>query len=98
MLPPDAAPVITSYTLSSTTLHAGDVVTGEVATSSNVASVEARIAGYSVGLTKVGVGRFGFVGTVPQLPPILYRSYELEFIARNTRGDATKQSVPISVR
>jgi hypothetical protein len=72
-------------------------MSGEVLTSSNVASVEARIAGYSFGLAKVGVGRFAFSGTVPQVPAIFHRTYTLDIIARNSRGDATRQSVPIQI-
>lgn len=97
-LKPESAPVITAYKLSSTTVHPGDAVIGEVFTSSNVASVEARIAGYSLGLNKVGIGRFEFVAGVPNIPWFVAHSYTLELIARNARGDATKQSVPINIR
>lgn len=73
-------------------------MSGTVETSSNVASVEARIAGYSSSMRKVGVGRFSLSYRVPNLPFFLHRTYTIEVIARNTRGDAVRTSVPITIR
>jgi len=85
-------------TMSAPVVYGGDVVSGTVETSSNVASVEARIGGYGTQMRKVGVGRFALSYRVPKLPFFLHRTYTLEIIARNTRGDAATSSVPITVR
>lgn len=81
-----------------TTVTSGDRVSGTVLTSSNVASVEARVAGYGIVLHKVGVGRFSLTYTVGNLPFFVHGTYQMQIIARNTRGDATQTSLPITVR
>lgn len=96
--PPDAPPRILSMALSTPVAHGGDVVSGTVETTSNVASVEARIAGYSSSMQKVGVGKFALSYRVPNLPFFLHRTYTIEVIARNTRGDAVTSSLPITIR
>ena len=95
---PDAPPRILAMSISTPVAHGGDVVSGTVQTSSNVASVEARIAGYSSSMQKVGVGKFVMSYRVPKLPFFLHRTYTIEVIARNTRGDAVTSSVPITIR
>jgi hypothetical protein len=97
-LPPDAAPQILSVAISRRAVQPGDRVTGNVLTSSNVASVEARIGGYAVTLNKVGVGRFTFTYTVGPLPWFIHGNYTMQVIARNTRGDAARRSIPLIVR
>ncbi|MGZ3505663.1 MAG: hypothetical protein ACXVAW_14045 [Vulcanimicrobiaceae bacterium] len=98
MLPPNAAPRILNVALSSNVVKSGEVVSGTVTTSSNVASVEARIAGYSSSLQKVDDGHFTLSYRVPDLPSFLHKTYTLVMIARNTRGDATSTTMPITVR
>jgi hypothetical protein len=96
---PDAPPRILAMSLSTPVARSGEVVSGFVKTTSNVASVEARIAGYSSVMQKVGVGMFVLTGRVPSLPFFLHnRTYAIEVIARNTRGDAVRSSVPIFIR
>lgn len=97
-LPPDAAPQILSVAMSKESVQPGDRVTGSVVTSSNVASVEARIGGYALTLSKVGVGRFTFTYTVGPLPWFIHGKYTMQVIARNTRGDAVRRLVPLTVR
>lgn len=96
--PPDAPPRILAMLLSSPVVYGGEVVSGVVETSSNVASVEARIGGYSSTLQKVGVGRFQMSYRVPRLPFFLHHTYSIEVIARNTKGQVVTSSVPITVR
>gem|GEM_PF-6213027 len=62
------APKIFSVQISTTVLHPGDVVTGDVITS-NVTSVEARVCGDSVDTQKTGPGTF----------PLRYRLRDLQF-------------------
>jgi len=97
-VPADAPPRILAMSLSTPVARGGQVVSGTVETSSNVASVEARIAGYSSNMQKVGVGRFTLSYRVPYLPFFLHRTYSIEVIARNTRGDSVRTSVPITIR
>ncbi|HLI97428.1 MAG TPA: hypothetical protein VKT72_15265 [Candidatus Baltobacteraceae bacterium] len=96
--PANAPPRILAMSMSTPVAHAGEVVSGTVETSSNVASVEARIAGYSSSMRKLGIGRFVMSYRVPNLPFFLRRTYTIEVIARNTRGDAVRTSVPITIR
>lgn len=94
----NARPRILALSLSTPVARGGDVVSGFVETSSNVASVEARIAGYSSTMKKVGVGKFVLTYRVPRLPFFLHRTYDILVIARNTRGDSVSSSVPITIR
>ena len=94
----DAPPQIIALSISEPVVHGGDLVSGTVETSSNVASVEARIGGYSSSLQKIGVGRFKVSYRVPHLPFFLHRTFMIQVIARNTRGLQVSTAVPITVR
>lgn len=98
MLPPDAAPKILWYQLSSTTPRAGDVVSVTVLASSNVASIEIRVAGYGFNLNKSDVGHFEGTYQVPQLPLFAPHNFTLQIIARNTAGVQVQVSLPIQIR
>ncbi|MFY9885298.1 MAG: hypothetical protein WAK15_11025 [Candidatus Cybelea sp.] len=93
-----APPRILDVAMSETTVQPGDRVSGSVVTSSNVASVEARIGGYAVSLVKVGVGRFALTYTVGPLPFFVRGSFAMHVIARNPRGDVVTRTVPLTVR
>jgi hypothetical protein len=97
-LPPDAPPQILSVAISETTVHSGDTVSGTVLTTSNVASVEVRVATFGRGLSKAGVGRFTLTYPVGNLPFFVRGTYAMHVIARNTAGASTETSVPITVR
>jgi|HubBroStandDraft_4_1064222.scaffolds.fasta_scaffold00289_12 hypothetical protein len=97
-LAPDAAPQILAVAVTETTVQPGDRVSGSVVTSSNVASVEARIGGYAVTLSKVGVGRFALTYTVGPLPWFVRGNFTMQVIARNARGDAARRAIPLTVR
>jgi hypothetical protein len=97
-LPPDAAPRILNVAVSETTVQPGDHVRGRVVTTSNVASVEARIGGYAVSLIKTGVGRFELTYTVGPLPWFIRGNFTMQVIAHNTRGDTTTREIPLTVR
>ena len=84
--------------MSRTTVATGDTVSASVVTTSNVASVQARIGGYAVNLSKVGVGRFAITYTVGPLPWFIHGNYTIEVIARNTRGDTVSRAVALTVR
>jgi len=95
---PDAPPQILSFAISATVVHPGDVLSGSVTASSNVASVEVRVAGYSYNMVKTAPGEFALAVTVPSVPRIFRRTYPLVAIARNTRGDATQRTTQITIR
>ncbi len=98
MSAPDDPPRIIAIALSSPEAVGGQVISGTVKTSSNVASVEVRLEGYSASLTKAGVGEFVLAYKVPELPAFLRRTYTAKVIARNTRGDSTSSSFRLTVR
>jgi hypothetical protein len=98
MLPPDAAPQILWVQLSSTTPRAGDALAVTVLASSNVASVELRVGGYGMGMTKTDVGRFQLTTQVPSLPFFVSHNITLQVIARNTAGVPVEQDVAMQVR
>jgi hypothetical protein len=95
---PAAAPQILGVAISETLVHPGDRVFGRVVTTSNVASVEARIGGYAMSLAKVGVGRFELTYTVGPLPWFVHGNFTMLVIARNTRGDSVTRDIPLTVR
>lgn len=95
---PNDAPQILRVAISETTVQSGDRIVGSVVTTSNVASVEARIGGYSMSLAKVGVGRFELAYTVGSLPWFVHGTFTMQLIARNTRGDAVVRAFPLNVR
>lgn len=96
--PPDAPPRILAMSLSTPVAKGGEVVSGTVETSSNVASVEARIGGYSTSMQKVGTGKFQLSYRVPSLPFFLHRTYMIQVIARNAKGQAVSTALPITLR
>ncbi len=97
-LAPNAAPQILDIAVSETTVQPGDRVFANVLTSSNVASVEARVGGYGISLSKVGVGRFTLTYTVGPLPWFVHGNVTMQVIARNTRGDAVARPISLTVR
>jgi hypothetical protein len=97
-LKPNAPPEIVAIHLSSTSVSSGDTLFGKVLTSSNVASVEVRVATYAFTLQKVGVGRFAMTYRVGNIPFFVHGTFPMKIIARNTRGDAVERSLPLTVR
>jgi hypothetical protein len=98
ILPPDAAPQILWWHLSSATPQAGDTLSVVVLTSSNVASVELRIGGYAFNLPKTDVGHFEGAYAVPQLPFFMSHTLVMQIIARNTAGAAATSNAQIEIR
>ena len=94
----DDPPQIVRIWLSTERFTAGDVARVHVTTSTNAASVEARIESYGRTLRKQSPGQFEGVFHVPALPPFLRRNYSLRFIVRNSLGIASQESVGIELR
>ena len=87
-LSPDRAPRIVAVNISSQAVHPGDVVSGVVETTSNVASVEAHLATYAIPMQKIGVGKFTLKYQVPDIPFFFRgKTYAIDIVAHNTRGD-----------
>lgn len=84
--------------LSRNVASSGEVVSGTVITSSNVAAVEARVAGQGQALTKTGVGVFRLNYQIPSMPLFLRRTYLIQIIARNIRGETASLVLPIIIR
>ncbi len=80
------------------TVHSGETVSGMVETSSNVASVEARIAAFSISVPKVSLGRFALSYVVPWVPFFFHGTYPMTLVARNSAGEAVERVIPITVR
>ncbi len=98
MLPPNAPPQILGMSISSNTVNVGDTLAGSVVASSNVASVEVRVATYSYTMVKVAPGMFTLAVRIPNIPKMFRKTYQLTVIARNTRGDATQLTTQLTIR
>ena len=97
--PPHGYPAIKSFTISTTQIHPGRAVHGNVETSENVHYVEARVDYREVPMREEAPGKFSLSYTVPWwLPPWLRRGYTLQIIARSVDGVETSRSIPITVR
>lgn len=91
-------PRIVQLWLSRDAFGSGDRVEGQVTTSSNVASVEARVGGFGLPLRRTEFGRFAAAYTVPTLPSFVKRTFDLRIIARSASGEQRETSIPIQVR
>jgi hypothetical protein len=97
MRSPDAPPQIVDVEVNRTDVGSGDTLWGKVLTSSNVASVEVRVANIGVGLNKVGVGRFTLAYRLGSIPFFVHGTYPMHIIARNSRGDKIERTLPLTI-
>ena len=91
-------PQIRAVWLSSLALERGATWSGEISTSSNVASVEVRTDSFSFSVPRRHVGTFVFSYEIPDLPPYLRRPFVLHIVARNAAGQASDEILPIEIR
>ncbi|HEY1977517.1 MAG TPA: hypothetical protein VGG89_13260 [Candidatus Baltobacteraceae bacterium] len=94
---PDAPPQIVDIEMNTNNVGSGDTLWGKVLTSSNVASVEVRIANFGVGLNKVGVGRFTLAYRLGAIPFFAHGTYPMHVIARNSRGDKAERTLQLTI-
>jgi hypothetical protein len=94
---PHAPPRILAVAFSAAVVRGGETVVGRVRTTSNVASVEVRVVGFSTVMTRRGVGEFSVKYPVPVLPPWLHRTYPVEVIARNVDGVRETRTLEITL-
>jgi hypothetical protein len=76
----------------------GQHISGRVLTTSNVASVELRVATYGVVMRKTGVGTFSFDYVLGNLPFFLRGTYSMRIIARNTGGVTSERTLPLTIQ
>lgn len=93
----DTDPVrIVSVALSSNIVHPGDKVTGDVVTSSNAASVTARVSAFSVAVPKIAPGKFHLAMQLPSMP-LPPGDTKLTITAVRTDGKSTTREIAITV-
>lgn len=93
-----ATPRIFTVEVSTRDFRAGQTVFGHVTTTYDVASVEARVGGYSSVLDKRGAGDFALNYTLPPVIPwFVHGRYVLKLIARTTEGVATIRELPVTL-
>lgn len=95
---PHQSPAIFNIVLANHEVHSGQVVRAAVITSSNVASVEARLRGFGVPLRHVGIGRFALSYQVPWLPPMFKGNWPIRLIARNVDGVQAQKMLYVKYR
>lgn len=93
-----APPAIAQIWLSSLVLQRGTNWDGQIATSTNAASIEVRTDSFSFSVPRVRSGIFAFSYAIPDLPPYLRRHFALHVVARNAAGDKFDESLPIEIR
>jgi hypothetical protein len=94
---PHAPPRILTVALSASVVRGGQIVVGRVRTTSNVASVEVRVEGFSTVMTHRSAGDFTLNYSVPVLPPWLHRKYPVQVIARNVDGVSETRTLEITL-
>jgi hypothetical protein len=88
---------IESVQFSSSVVHAGDVASARVLTTSNAAAMLARVGKYQVNMPRVDIGIFALSMRVPRLPMPAYRA-NITIIAIRADGETAQQTVTIKVR
>lgn len=98
VLPPDAPPQIIAVELSDPVFHSGELVSGTVITSTNVAAVEIRVMGHSRRLPRTDFGVFQMSYTMPRIPFWLRKTYQAQVVAMNSAGVEVERDVTVSIR
>jgi hypothetical protein len=98
VLPAGAPPQIVDVRLNHNVIHSGDTISGTVTTSTNVASVEVRIASYSFNVPRTAFGQFALSYQAPHIPWFAHGDYTAQVIARNSQGASAERDVPIALR
>ncbi len=93
-----APPQIIAMHFSSDEVHRGQTWSGQITTSTNVASVEVRTNLFSINVPRRDYGRFAFALRVFDVPPIFVRAYLVRVIARNAAGEEAEEDFPLRIR
>jgi hypothetical protein len=97
-LPADAPPQILAVQVSDPVFHSGEVITGTVITSTNVAAVEIHIAGRSARIPRSDFGVWQMTYRMPRVPFFARGRYTAQIVAMNTAGVTASRSMTVSVR
>jgi outer membrane biosynthesis protein TonB len=97
-LPPDAPPQILAVQVSDPVFHGGELITGTIITSTNVAAVEIRLAGHKMRIPRTDFGIFQMSYTMPRVPFWMRKTYTAQVVAMNSAGVEAERDVTISVR
>ena len=101
---PHDPPQIVAISVNPMTVSAGETVHGTALTSSNVASVEARLqnlpndAQFATNMDRIGVGRFRISYPIPDLPAFARGTYTVLVIARNVDGVQATRTIRLTLR
>lgn len=87
---------IESISISSDTVHAGDIASGTVITTSNAASVTARVGTYQVSVPRSAPGTFSLSLKVPRVP-LLGQQVNIVVTAIRSDGQTDQRTIPIRV-
>jgi hypothetical protein len=87
---------IVSFAISSTIIHPGDNVSGDVVTTSNAASVTAEVGSIRVEVPKVAPGKFHLLLQLPSMP-LPPGDAKVIITAIRADGKRTTREVPITV-
>lgn len=98
VLPPNAQPQILAVEVSDPIFHSGEMITGTVITSTNVASVQLHIAGYAIGLPRRDFGIFELSYQIPHIPFFARRNYPAQLVATTAAGVTAERSMIIPIR
>jgi hypothetical protein len=91
-----SAPSIYAVEMSTHVVSAGQTIFGHVSTSDDVASVEARVQGFSALLSKRSAGDFALQYRLPSfIPGFLRGTYTVRVIARTTEGVQAVRELPV---
>jgi hypothetical protein len=98
-LPPEAPPQILAVKLSDPVFHSGELITGTIITSTNVAAVEIRFAGRALRIPRAdaaGVWQMSY--RMPHVPFFYRRTLTAQVVAMNTAGATASTPVTVSIR
>jgi hypothetical protein len=93
-----APPRIVAMHFSADDVRRGHTWSGNIVTSTNVASVEVRTNLFSLNVPRRAFGTFAFDLHVFDVPPIFIRAYRVRVIARNSAGTAAEEDFPLRIR
>ncbi|HKU68492.1 MAG TPA: hypothetical protein VJP85_12010 [Candidatus Baltobacteraceae bacterium] len=97
-LPNDAPPQILAIQLSDPVFHSGELVTGTIITSTNVAAVEIRMMGHARRVPRTDFGVFQMSYTMPRVPFWMRKTYTAHVVAMNSAGTEAERDVTVSIR
>jgi hypothetical protein len=98
VLPPDAPPQILAIQLSDPVFHSGELVTGTIITSTNVAAVEIRLMGKRARIPRADFGVFQLSYKMPRVPFWMRKAYTAQVVAMNSTGVETERDITVSIR